>query len=164
MIMHQITLTYDEGIVRKAVFRFWKRTIGLFYLVALVILTILFFVLLYQGNRSWLIGVLGTALVFSLIFIVTLYLVHFRQSWHKFKEMGTPVATFIATESSATISSRAGTSTFPWSAIKEVWRYDDIWLLFFSKNQFVTFPCAQVSHDVQVYVLEHIQRAGGRIS
>ncbi|KTD46991.1 hypothetical protein Lrub_1913 [Legionella rubrilucens] len=163
MIMHQITLTYDESMVRKAIFRFWKRTVGLVYPVALIMMTLIFLILLYQGNRSWWIGALGAVLLISFLMILTLYLVHFRNAWHKFREMGSPVASFIVAENSATISSSAGTSTFPWSAIKEVWRYDDLWLLFFSKSQFMTFPSAQVSEEVQDYILHHIQQAGGRI-
>ncbi|KTC98434.1 YcxB family protein [Legionella erythra] len=161
--MHQITLTYDESMVRKAIFRFWKRTVGLVYMLALVLMTILFAILLYQGNRSWLVGALGAVLLISFLMILTLYLVHFRNAWYKFKEMGSPVASFIAAENSATISSSAGSSTFPWSAIKEVWRYDDLWLFFFSKSQFVTFPSAQVSEEVQTYILQRIEHAGGRI-
>lgn len=161
--MHQITLTYDESMVRKAIFRFWKRTVGLVYMLALMLMAIFFVILLYQGNRSWLVGALGAVLLISLLMILTLYLVHFRNTWSKFKEMGSPVASFIAAENSATISSSAGSSSFPWSAIKDVWRYDDLWLFFFSKSQFMTFPSAQVSEEIQTYILQRIQHAGGHI-
>lgn len=99
-----------------------------------------------------------------MLFVLGLFLVHYRNAFRKLREMGPPRARFIAEGSTFTIESNVGTSTLQWMAIKEIWRFPTFWLLLFSKAQFMTIPCASVSPEMSGFVLENVRKAGGTIS
>ena len=160
---YETTLIYTEPLVRQAVFAFWRRSIGIGYVIALVVTASSLGLLIAQGNTSWLIGALATALAFGVLLIVLLYLVHYRNSLNKFREMGSPHATFHAEEAGFTISSGIGTTTLQWSAIKELWQFSGVWLFLYSKAQFSTLPLAGLPPEMQAFILQRVQAAGGKI-
>ena len=106
---------------------------------------------------------MATTLAISVAFLIGVYLVHYRNSINKFKEMGRPQATFVAEESSFTLTSGIGSSTMRWSSVIEVWRFPGFWLLLFSKAQFVTLPLADMPIEMQDFTLQQIKSAGGKI-
>ncbi len=160
---YETTLIFTESLVRQAVFAFWRRTIGIGFVVALVVNAFSLGLLIVQGNTSWLIGVLATVLALGVVFIAFLYFVHYRNSLRKFREMGSPHANFRAEEATFTISSDIGTTTLQWSAIKELWQFSGVWLLLYSKAQFSTLPLADLSAEIQAFILQRVQVAGGKI-
>jgi len=160
---YETTLIFSEPLVRQAVFAFWRRTIGIGYVIALVVSVFSLGLLIAQGNTSWLIGALATALAFGVLFVVFLYVGHYRNSLNKFREMGSPHATFLAEEASFTIGSSIGTTTLQWSAIKELWQFSGIWLLLYSKAQFSTLPLTDMPPEMQAFILQRVQEAGGKI-
>ena len=160
---YETTLIYTEPLVRQAVFAFWRRSIGIGYLLALVVTAFSLGFLIAQGNTSWLIGALATVLALGIVFIVLLYFVHYRNSLSKFREMGSPHANFRAEEATFTISSDIGTTTLQWSAIRELWQFSGVWLFLYSKAQFSTLPLAGLSAEMQAFILQRVQAAGGKI-
>jgi len=160
---HQATLIYTEPLLRRAIFAFWRRTVGIGFLVALAVLMISLGVLVAQGTASWLIGVLATVLVVGVVFIAALYLIHYRNAVRKFREIGDAEATFRAEESSFTVSSAIGTTTLQWSAVKELWQFSEVWLLLYSKAQFSTLPLACMSPEMQAFVVQRVRASGGKI-
>jgi len=107
---------------------------------------------------------LGTVLVGGVALAGAVYVIHYANAIRKFKEMGPLLASFRAEESTFTLASEIGTATFRWAAVKEVWRFTDYWLILFSKAQFVTVPIAGLSPEMQTFVLERVDAAGGKIS
>ena len=160
---HHATLIYAEPLLRQAVFAFWRRSVGVGFVVALAVVAISLGVLIGQGETSWLVGVLATVLALGIAFVVALYFVHYRNSLRKFREMGSPQATFLAEESSSTFSSSIGTATFQWSAVKELWQFPGVWLLLYSKAQFSTLPLTCLPPEMQAYVAQRIRAAGGKV-
>ena len=69
---HQTRLVYTEALLRRAVFAFWLRTVGIGFLVALALLACSLAFLLWRGDRSWFVGALGAFLVFGLGFAALL--------------------------------------------------------------------------------------------
>jgi hypothetical protein len=160
---HEATLIYTEPLLRQAVFAFWRRSVGVGFAVALAVVALALGALVAQGEASWLVGVLGTVFVAGVAFPTGLYFVHYRNSMRKLREMGSPQATFCAEESSFTISSSIGTTKLQWSAVKELWRFSDVWLLLYSKAQFSTLPVACLSPEMQAFVLQRVRAAGGKV-
>ena len=160
---HEATLIYTEPLLRHAVFAFWRRSVGIGFAIALVVVALSLGGLVAQGMYSWLVGALATVLVLGASFAAALYFVHYRSSLRKFREMGDPQATFRAEESSFTISSGIGTTTLQWSAVKEIWQFPGIWLLLYSKAQFSTLPLACLSPEMQAFVLQRVRAAGGKV-
>ena len=48
-------------------------------------------------------------------------------------------------------------------AVTQLWRFSHFWLLSLSKTQFITLPLADLSPDMQAYVLQRVRAAGGKI-
>lgn len=160
---YQVSLTYSKSLLRRAVFHFWWRVLGWKYFAALGVIAVSLISLLAQGNTSWIVGVIGVVLALSMTLMVMLYVIHYRNSLSKFRQMGSSQATFIASESTFTLSSSIGSSTLQWSTVAEVWQFPRVWLLLFSKAQFATLPLADFSPEARSFILQRVQAAGGKI-
>ncbi len=160
----ETTLHYHPELVRHAVICFWRRSTGRRTLLVSAALAIWFGVLVARGDRSWQIGVTGTAVAISLLVCATVYVVHYRNAMGKLRDMGgTPQATLRADQDSFTLASGAGLATLPWSSVKEVWQFERVWLLLFSPAQFSTLPVADLPPDMQDLIEARVLGAGGRI-
>jgi len=160
---HEATLIYSKALLNQAVFAFWRRSVGIGFFVALLIAALGLVVLVALGQASWLIGALATVLALGIAFAIFVYVVHYRRSLHKFRQMDNPEATFRADESSFTMSSDIGTTTLQWSAVKELWQFPNVWLLLYSKAQFTTLPLACLPPDTRAYIVERIRESGGKV-
>jgi hypothetical protein len=162
-VLHKTTLNYTESLLRQAVYAFWRRTVGIGLFVALSLLACSLAWMLWQGDRSWVVGAVGVFLFFGFGFAVFVYVVHLRNTLAKFRAMGAPSAVLELGEASFAVSSGLGSSTLAWSAVTEVWCYPSFWLLLFSKAQFVTLPLASVPPEMQAYILSRVLSAGGKV-
>jgi hypothetical protein len=160
---HETTLIYSEALLRQAVFAFWRRSVGVSFLVALLVAALGLGVLVTQGVATWLVGALAAVLVLGIGFATAVYVVHYRKSLRKFRQMDKPRATFRADESSFTMSSDIGTTTLQWSAVKELWQFPSVWLLLYSKAQFSTLPLACLSPETQAYIVQRVRESGGKV-
>ena len=160
----QTTLIYSESLIKKAVLSFWWRVVGIKFMIAIGLTSFGFFFSLSGGDRSWLAGLFATTLFFAIAVIVALYFVHYRNSLQKLKAMGDPRAEFTLSDDSFSVSSGGGSATLPWSSVDEVWQFPDYWLFFFSKSHFSTFPVQNLSPEIQAFITERINDAGGKIS
>jgi hypothetical protein len=160
---HEATLIYSEALLRQAVFAFWRRSVGVGFLAALLVAVLGLVVLIAQGMASWLVGTIAAVLVLGIGFAAAVYVVHYRNSLRKFRQMDKPQATFRADESSFTIVSDIGPSTLQWSAVKELWQFPSVWLLLYSKAQFTTLPLACLSPETQAYIVQRVRESGGKV-
>jgi hypothetical protein len=160
---HEATLIYSESLLRQAVFGFWHRSVGIGFFVALLIAALGLVVLVALGQSSWIIGGLAAVLLVGIAFALVVYVVHYRRSLQKFRQMGQPRATFRADDSSFTMSSDIGTTTLQWSAVKELWQFPSVWLLLYSKAQFSTLPLACLPPETQTYIVQRVRESGGKI-
>jgi hypothetical protein len=161
---HEATLIYSESLLREAVFGFWRRSIGMGFILMLVALAVALGVLVALGAPVWIMVTLAVLLVLAAAVAVALYIGYYRNSLRKFRTMSTPRATFRADESSFTMTSDAGTTTLQWSAVKELWQFPSVWLLLYSKTQFSTLPLACLPPDIQAFVQERVREAGGKVA
>jgi len=160
---HEATLIYSESLLRQAVFGFWHRSVGIGFFVALLIAALGLVVLVALGQSSWIIGGLAAVLLLGIAFAIVVYVVHYRNSLRRFRQMDKPRSTLRADESSFTMSSDIGTTTLQWSAVKELWQFPSVWLLLYSKSQFSTLPLACLSPETQAYIVERVRAAGGKV-
>ena len=160
---HEATLVYTEALLKEAVFGFWRRTLGLGIFVAAALVSGYLVYVFGFGSPSWVDGALGAVVVLGLAVPTAVYLVHYRNSFRKFRAMREPRAHMCAEDSSLTVSSDAGLSTIPWSRISEVWQFPGFWLLLFSKAEFMTVPTAGVPAEMQAFILQKVQASGGKL-
>ena len=160
---HEVTLIYSETLLRQAVFGFWRRSIGTGFIMMLMALAVILGVLVTQDVAFWIIVTLTVLLVIAAIVAGALYIVHYRNSLLKFRQLDKPQSTFRADESSFTLSSDIGTTTLQWSAVKELWQFPTVWLLLYSKSQFTTLPLACLSPETQAYIVQRVRESGGKV-
>ena len=161
---HEATLIYSESLLRQAVFAFWRRSVGLGFILMLVVLAAILVGIIALGAPSWLIVTLAVILAIAAGIAVAMYVGYYRNSLRKFRTMEKPQATFCADESSFTMSSDAGTTTLQWSAVKELWQFPSVWLLLYSKTQYSTLPLACLPPETQAFVQERVREAGGKVA
>ncbi len=160
----ETTLIYSESIVRQAVFSFWRRTVGVSFIFILLAMMAWFVFLLARGDRSWLLGATGTIIAIGFLMSVAIYFVHFRNSMSKFREMGSPKANLRLEELTFTLASDIGESTMQWSVVKELWQFENVWLLLFSKAHFSTLPLENLPAEMRDFIVERILATGGKVS
>jgi len=150
------TLHYSDALVRGAVFSFWKRSIGWQGIVAFAVSLAGLALMLASGDRSWWVPILGTAVFFMVLLAAMVYINHLRQSLQKLRELKNPVATFTAEEQTFTATSGIGSSTFQWSAVYDIWQFEEYWLLLFSRAQFITLPLVDIPGEMRTFIMERV--------
>jgi len=163
-MQHRARLTYTEQLIARAVFAFWRRSIGIGLGVAVATMLGLLVWSVSEGDRSWLVGLMAATVLLGIFLPLLVYVIHHRNSISKFRDMAEPIAEFIAEEDEFTLASSRGTTTLKWAAVTEVWRFESFWLLLFSKAQFVTLPLDGLSEQMRIFVLEKIRACGGKIA
>ena len=159
-----VTLQYTEADVRTAVNCYWKRSIGVTFVAATLFLIAVFVWRVAEGDRSWIIGMLGAFLFLIVVIVAAVYIVPDRHAMTAFRAMSPAEATMTLDESTLSFASSVGSSTVAWSVVKELWRFDRVWLLLFSKAQFVTLPVRCLRPEVQAHITEKVRSVGGRIA
>lgn len=160
---YQAPLKYSKSLLKQALLRFWWRTTGIGFFIALAITASAFAMLIAKGDASWPVGVLGAVLVIGLGVPVAFFVVHYRLALAKLKAMGKPEATLTVTDNTFSVASGTGAATLPWSAISGVIQFPDFWLLMYSKSQFSTLPLENLTPELQSFILEHARAAGAKI-
>jgi hypothetical protein len=69
---------------------------------------------------------------------------------------------------SITVTSEKGSSTLKWSAVKTVWKFPDVVLLFFGKKLIlanaIALPPASLGVEVSRYIEDRVTEHGGRVA
>lgn len=159
----EVTLRYSESLVHDAIFAFWRRTIGWGFPIALLICAIGLIAMLMKGNRTWLVGVVGSVLVLGIGFCALLYFSHYRSSMAKFRALKDSNAVLKVEPESITLSSSEGSSTMRWDAVSEIWKFEKFWLLLFSKAQFVTLPVEPLTPEMRHFISGRVSESGGKV-
>ena len=159
-----IVLNYDKSLIRSAVLSFWRRTLGLSYIFALLLLSSALGFSFSNGDRSWFIGVIATILVLGILFATALFIIHYSASTRKLHNTNPPRAELTLSDSGFVMSSSIGSSILSWTAITELWQFPQFWLLFLSKAQFITLPLTNVSLEAQSFILQQVRANGGKVA
>ena len=162
-MQHRATLKFTEQLVERAVRHFWLRTMGYGELFIIILMAALLAWRLADGDRSWMVGVLVTLLFLSIAIPLAIYFGHYRNSLGKFRALKQPVAEFVADDDGFSLTSDLGSTTLKWGAVTEIWRFDSLWLMLFSKSQFVTIPLEDFPEPMRNFVLERVGTAGGKV-
>lgn len=146
-------VTYTEAIARDAVRSYVRRRFlfeqkGLWLVAFLMFL--FFAYLLWAGDRSWLLGVVGAAVLLPVLFVVAGWRAHHASTVGKFRSMSGPVAEIAFREDGLAVASAIGSGLLPWSSLTEIWERPGYWMLFSGPSQFNTLPTEGIpAEDLQ---------------
>ncbi len=152
--MQPIIIHYTEALVRRTVLRYWFRSTGWFYIVAIALTTWWFIQGLWDGDRSWSVGVSGTVAMVGILFALMLYIVHFRRSISKFRRLEKPEGLLELAADKMSLTADTGLVNLRWDSITEIQRYPEAWLVFLAPGQFVTLPTADLTNDARSFILD----------
>jgi hypothetical protein len=106
---------------------------------------------------------IGTVLLLGTVFAAIAYFVPRQSALGRLRGMQSPEVQLKTEPAGFSLSSEFGTGSVPWSAVKQVWRRSDFWILSLSQANQITLPLASINADAQAFILQEIGRAGGRI-
>lgn len=159
----QLTIVYSEDILKRGVRRFWIRFINWHGFAAIGVAVGGFLYFLLAGDRSWLLGIFGILAGLLVLMPVLLYLTYLRRGLAKFSKMNSKSVEITLTEADFTTKSDLGTSSVPWTSFQKLWRYPDVWLLFYDRNAFITLPAGQLDEEVKAMLVEQVCGSGGKV-
>jgi hypothetical protein len=157
----EVTVRYSRELIRYAVRRFWVRSIGVGGFISFAVALLTFFYFLIAGDRSWLLGFLGSVAGLCLLIGVMSYHIYLSRSMEKFKRMETPTAKFRFTDDRIGIESDIGWTELSWKMIEKVWTYPGVWLVFIAKQGYVTLPTADIEEELRQFITRKIRESGG---
>ena len=158
--MLTVTLHYSPALVRRSVFAYLRRGLGISGLVALAGLIAAAVFLVASEPGSWLAGLVSGAVAVLILLLIGLYLLHYRQGMAKLARMGQPHAVLQLTELELHVSSQGGTFSTPWSTFTNLWQFADFWLIVIGKGQFMTLPLADLTDEAQAFIASRIGAQG----
>lgn len=160
-MQREVTVTYSPEIIRFAVWKFWTRSIGLGTFIAFIILCIAFLVVLMSGDRSWLLGFMGAAVLVCAFVLILTYFLCLNRSMDKFKQMEKPTAKFSFTDEYIGIESDMGKSELSWKLIQKVWQYPSVWLVFLEKQSYITLPTESIDEELKQFIILKLKQIDG---
>lgn len=160
--MREVTLRYSEPLLQEAVRSFFFRTarcgITPVFYIGCALLVLCLVLSLAEGDRSWRTGAATVTLAFAGVYLLVIYLAHYRHTVGRFRQMQTPEATLRCEEEQFTLTSELGSATLPWSSVTDVWRFPRFWLLLLSPSQFITLPLDCLDQSTQDFITEKAQK------
>ena len=162
--METISLKYSEPFIRKAIRAYWWKNVGPLFPIIALFLAIFVIYRVAEGDRSWLIGGLGTLVLISFTVMAASYFVHLRRSLSRLRRMKTPEATLELGEERFKVTSDIGSSEIEWSLITNLWCFENVWLLFFSGSEFMTLPVDGISAESRSFIIEKVEANGAKIA
>jgi hypothetical protein len=154
-------IVYDEASLKRAVDTFVIRRLktgfGWLGMLAVVITVAAVAQLLWQGDRSWLVGAIAAGLLFFALLITLLWQWRLKDVRAKLAAINDGKAHVTLTDKDFMISTVAGGTTLPWAVFTDLWKLESCWLLFLAPNNFVTLPIAGVSPQALEFIDGKIQ-------
>jgi Na+/melibiose symporter-like transporter len=157
------TLHYSEALLRSAAFAYARRFVFSAFGVALAVVTAAFVALVGSGDRSWLVGVLGTSVVMAVGVTIATFTVRLRDSLATLARMPSRTAELVADDDRLCVTSEIGSLSMPWADVREVWRYADFWILVFTRRRVATLPLATLNSEARAFIAERVRAGGGRV-
>jgi hypothetical protein len=142
---HRIAFT--EPMLRDAVRTFvWRRGVaaqkGLWCVFAAMLALLLW--LVWRGDRSWLLGLVGSTVPLVPLCLAAVFLAHHRNTVGRFRRMREPVARVTFQPDGLALASELGSGHVAWGALTEIWERPGYWMLFTGPSQFMTLPLAGI--------------------
>jgi len=157
------TLHYTEPLMRRVVFAFWFRTVGIVFPLVLILAAALIGLATFLYGMNWYLAVLSAVVILGTLLIAVIFAAHYRHTLERFRKLNAPRATLSVDNERFTVTSDLGSSTMTWRAVTELWCFPEFWLILFSKAQFVTLPLSGISAEMRKFIREQVQLAGGKV-
>lgn len=156
------TVRYTKEHCLAAAWRYWQRRLGKRYALELVIGAGLL-VLATQGPYRWIETALAVVVGIFAVLGAGLFFLHWHRARAGLAALDPPESTWILTEEAIFQKSSLGESAIAWSALPEVWRFPDLWILIWGRDVYSTIPLDQLPRMARQMIERRVKEAGGRV-
>jgi hypothetical protein len=150
------SVRYDEAVMKAAVWKYvlrtaflehtWYSVLAIFGVLGCALLLFVLHDLTFGAGLF-----AGLVASIALLFVYTGW-AHWQGMRAKLRRMKEPKATFRLSDDDVSIEADSGSSRLPWTTIKDIWRFDRVWLLMLASNQFVTLPLQGAPSDALAFL------------
>lgn len=158
----EFVVTYSKELCRTAAGRFWWCWFGWRTLIELAAGALLL-ALAVPWLPGWLAGALSAILIVYAATAVAGYWMQRRRLLALLQSMGDPEARVTLADDHLAIDSGAGRAEVPWSMVRRVKQFPDLWLLFWTGGSFSTLPASQLDDEGRAFVVQKVRQAGGQV-
>jgi len=161
---YEFTVKYNKAVLSRAHFEFWKKKHLFDAVISPIILMVASYLLFIREITDWYIVLLfAVALIFTAMVYGTYFLWR-RQAMAALNSMKIPEARWRFTDEKICTESDAGRVELYWTVIKKIWRFKEVWLLFYANGAFSTLPLEGLDPEVILFVENRVTENGGEIS
>lgn len=113
--------------------------------------------LLFAHDFGFMAG-LFAGLVAALVTLIALAgWMHWRGMKAKVARMKEPRAEFILFDDEVEVKTDRGSGRFPFETIRQIWKFEQVWLLMMDLNRFVTLPLAEAPAEALQFLDQKIE-------
>jgi hypothetical protein len=156
------TVRYTKDHCLAAAWRYWQRRLGWRYALELA-LGVGLLLLATQGPYRWLeIAIMVAVGLFAVVGAAVFFL-HWARALQGLAALEPPTSTWTLTEDAIAQASSRGESAVGWAALREVWRFDDLWLLVWGRDVYSTIPFGQLPRVARAMIERRVKDSGGKV-
>lgn len=157
--MHKIHFQLSKTIITEATWCYWKRSASIQTIIALVALLACFIMYIDHLYRQLLIIPAFIAILVLVVSFMSYYVFLYR-GYAIFQNMKRHDVTWELHDDKVIIRSEIGNSETPWDSFKKLWCFDNVWLLFYTKNLYSFIPTTALSSSDMEYLKTKVKDNG----
>jgi hypothetical protein len=164
-MMYEIQVDYTETVVRRAAMHFLTRFVRRDAVIGLAMVCFAFGAWLGLGV-DWRFAAVFACVGLALVSIVSFVgLAYVRSAIGRFRAMRVQQVLWRFDNDCLATKSDLGSVEIKWQMVSAVWRFPEVWLLFFGRygSGYSTLPTNALMPEVKEYVLGRIQANGGKV-
>lgn len=143
--MIRFEVAYTEAMVAKAARTFLTRRVPLRSLAVLVVIVLgSAGLLLWSGERSWIVGVLISVPLLCALMAAAVWRAQLLQARARLQRMDPKTASICLGPDGLSVSSSLGYTEVPWRMVTEVWVCPGFWMVFTAPNSYNIVPTASI--------------------
>jgi hypothetical protein len=161
---HEIKLMYGADMPKRSALAYCRKMHGPRFCIAIALLILWASRMIAQNHPDWLDGAILGLLGIYAISTPLAYVHHYRNSMQKLHAMANSEATLGIDDATITFTSSLGATTIPWISIKEIWQFNGFWLFIYYNASYNTIPLAAVSAEQRQFLIDCVEKHGGKVS
>ncbi|MBE9077579.1 hypothetical protein IQ241_09765 [Romeria aff. gracilis LEGE 07310] len=163
---YEVTIRYSSAIARAAARQFFFRFVHFRAIIGGSLLLLACAGLLALKSfwrQATVFGGIGIVLIVLCYLVGWLYI---SLSVERFRKLDVSVFTWRFTHHSIGTLSELGTQELSWKRVTEVWRFPQVWLIFFHRQGlgYSMLPTAALSRPVKQLIVTQVRAHGGKVS
>jgi hypothetical protein len=115
------------------------------------------------GGRSWYVTAFATIGVLAPVILCLSYFAYRKRYLDSLKRFSSDECVFRFSDDGVEVVSSLGESRFKWQVVEKIWRFPEVWLLFFSKHHYTTLPLDDLTPELRDFISKKVSDNGGEI-